>query len=68
MATATGAPTRPLVDARGHADTREEARRVADYRHEGQASGHRIHQDDECGHPGQLRAPRHRKAGRLGGV
>jgi hypothetical protein len=59
---------RPLVDARGHAEACKEARRVTEHCQEEQVHGHRVHQDDQRGHPGQLRAPRHRKAGRLGGV
>ena len=69
MATAAGAAARvPLVDALGHGKTREEARRVAEHRQEEQVNGYRVRQNDQCGHPGQLRAPGHQKAGRLRGV
>jgi hypothetical protein len=59
---------RPLVDALGHAETREEARRVAEHRQEEQVHRCRVHQNDQCGRSGPLWAPGHRKAGRLSGM
>ena len=50
------------------AETREEASRVAKHHQEEQVNDSRIDQNDQRGHPGLLRAPGHRKTGRLGGV
>ena len=57
-----------LVDALGHAETREEASRVAKHHQEEQVNDNRVHQNDQRGHPGLLRVPGYRKTGRLGGV
>jgi hypothetical protein len=59
---------RPLVDALGHANTGEEAHRVAEHRQEEQIHRCRGYQDDQRGHPGWLRAPGRRKAGWLRGL
>jgi hypothetical protein len=59
---------RPPVDARGHAKTREEARRVAEHHQEEQVHRCRVRQDDQCGHAGLLRAPGYRKAGWVRGM